>query len=75
MEELMELLKGVRDDVDFENAKDLIDGKILTSFDIIQIIAALDDEYDLSIPATEIVPENFNSAEAIYAMVERLREG
>ncbi len=74
MEELLELLQGVRDDVDFEMENELIDAKILTSFDIIQIIAALDDEYDISIPATEIVPENFNSAEAIFRMVERLKE-
>ena len=73
MEELIELLKDVRDDVDFENTKDLIDGKILTSFDIIQIISTLDDEYDISIPASEIVPANFNSAEAIYALVQRLQ--
>ncbi len=74
MEELLELLQGVRDDVDFEMEDELIDAKILTSFDIIQIIAALDDEYDISIPATEIIPENFNSAEAIFRMVERLKE-
>ncbi len=73
MEELIALLKDVRDDVDFENAKDLIDSKILTSFDIIQIISTLDDEYDISIPASDIVPENFNSAEAIYALVQKLQ--
>ena len=73
MEELIALLKDVRDDVDFENAKDLIDSKILTSFDIIHIISTLDDEYDISIPASDIVPENFNSAEAIYALVQKLQ--
>ncbi|MBQ9605868.1 MAG: acyl carrier protein [Lachnospiraceae bacterium] len=73
MEELIELLQDVRDDVDFANAKDLIDSKTLTSFDIIQIISTLDDEYDISIPASEIVPANFNSAEAIYALVQKLQ--
>ncbi|MCR5775204.1 MAG: acyl carrier protein [Lachnospiraceae bacterium] len=73
MEELIKLLEDVRDDVDFENTKDLIDGKILTSFDIIQLISTLDDEYDISIPAAEIVPANFNSAEAIYALIQRLQ--
>ncbi len=74
MEELIKILQDVRDDVDFENTKDLIDGKILTSFDIIQLITSLDDEYDISIPASEIVPANFNSAEAIYALIKRLQE-
>ncbi len=73
MEELIGLLKDVRDDVDFENCEDLIDGKILSSFDIIQIISDIDDEFDVAIPATEIVPANFNSVKAIYAMIERLR--
>ncbi|MCR5237469.1 MAG: acyl carrier protein [Lachnospiraceae bacterium] len=74
MEELIKILQDVRDDVDFENTKDLIDGKVLTSFDIIQLITSLDDEYDISIPASEIVPANFNSAEAIYALIKRLQE-
>ena len=73
MEELLELLKDVRDDVDFENAQDLIDGKILSSFDIIQIISVIDDEYDVAVPATEIIPANFNSAKAIYDMIQRLK--
>ena len=73
MEELIKILEDVRDDIDFKGTKDLIDGGILTSFDIIQIISALDDEYDISIPASEIVPANFNSAEALYALVKKLQ--
>ena len=74
MEELLELVKDVRDDVDFENSTDLIDGKILTSFDIIQIISVIDEEYDVAIPATEITPANFNSVLAMYDMIQRLAE-
>ena len=73
MNELLELLKDVRDDIDFENCTDLIDGKVLSSFDIIQIISAVDDEFDVSIPAAEIVPANFNSAEALYRLIQRLK--
>ncbi len=73
MQELLELLQDIRDDVDFENCTDLIDGKILTSFDIIQIIAVIDDEYDIAIPATEIIPANFNSVKALYELIERLK--
>ena len=53
MEELIKILQDVRDDVDFENTKDLIDGKVLTSFDIIQLITSLDDEYDISLPGKD----------------------
>ena len=73
MEELLEILQDVRDDIDFENATDLVSGKVLTSFDIIQLISTLDDEYDISIPASEIVPANFDSAQAILALIEKLK--
>ncbi len=72
MDELLEILRDVRDDVDFEKEDKLIDDKILTSFDIIQIISAIDEEYDVAIPATQIVPANFNSAKAIYDMIQSL---
>ncbi len=72
MEELLELLKEVRDDIDFEKEEKLIDDKLLTSFDIIQIISAIDEEYDVAVPATQIIPANFNSAKAIYDMIQRL---
>ena len=74
MEELIELLQDVRDDVDFETCDDLIDGKILTSFDIIQIIAAINETFDVEIPATQVIPKNFNSVKALYAMIEKLQE-
>lgn len=74
MEELIELLQDIKDDVDFEHCTTLIDDGILDSFDILQIISALNDEYDISIPAGEIIPKNFNSAKALYEMVKRLQE-
>ncbi len=73
MDELLEILQDVNDDVDFENCETLIDDGILDSFAILQIIAALSENYDISIPAAEIIPENFNSAKALLKMVERLQ--
>lgn len=74
MEELLEVLQDIKDDVDFETCKTLIDDHILDSFDILQLIGALNDTFDISIPAAEIVPENFNSAESLWKMVQRLQE-
>ena len=74
MEELIEVLSEIKDDVDFENVTNLIDGRYLDSLDILQIIAALNDEFDIAIPAAEIVPENFNSAAAMWDMVQRLMD-
>ena len=74
MEELLEVLQDIKDDVDFETCTTLIDDHILDSFDILQLISALNDTFDISIPASEIVPENFNSAEALWKMVQKLQE-
>ena len=71
-ETIIGILEELVDGVDFENETALIDNGILASLDIIQLIGALSDEYDVSIPATEIIPENFNSVAALCAMVERL---
>ena len=74
MDELLELLKDVRDDVDFENCETLVDDGVLASFDILQIISAINETFDVEIPATSIIPKNFNSAKAMYALIEKLQE-
>ncbi len=74
MEALLDILKELHPEVDFETCDTLIDDKILDSFDIISIITSINSEYDVSIPAEEIVPENFNSAEALYDLIERLQD-
>lgn len=72
MEELLEILQELHPDVDFQTSTDLIDGKILDSFDIVTLVAEIDDTFNVAIPAGELIPENFNSAQAIYALIERL---
>ena len=74
MEKLLELLKGVRPDVDFENETALIDDGILDSFDVVAIISELDDAFDVQIRITELDPDNFNSAEAIWNLVQQLKD-
>ncbi|MBE0654871.1 MAG: acyl carrier protein [Bacteroidales bacterium] len=73
MQKLLEILEGIRPDVDFVNEMNLIDGGFLDSFDVASIIAELNEEYDITIRVTELKPDNFNSAEAILKMVDRLR--
>ncbi|MCF0138066.1 MAG: acyl carrier protein [Oscillospiraceae bacterium] len=74
MNELLEILEDIAPDVDFESCDTLIDDGYLESLDIVSIIAELSDAYDITIPAREIIPENFNSAEAMYSMVLRLMD-
>lgn len=73
MEKLMEILKGIRPDVDFENETSLIDDGILDSFDVVSIISELDNEFDVQVRITELDPENFNSVETIWNLVQELK--
>lgn len=74
MTDLLEILYDIRPDIDFENCEDLVDGKYLDSLSIIAIIAELEDVFDVTIPAVEIIPDNFNSVGRIFAMLQRLQE-
>lgn len=73
MEKLLEILKGIRPDVDFENETALIDDGILDSFDVVSIISELDDAFDVQVRITELDPENFNSVDSIWKLVQELQ--
>lgn len=73
MDELLKILEELKPDVDFKNETGLIDNAILDSFDIVQLITTLKETFDIDITPADIVPENFNSAENMWAMVERLQ--
>lgn len=74
MEELMEILEDLRPDVDFENEKNLVSDGILDSFDIISLVSTLNDEFDITIRPANLVPDNFNSAEAMLKLIESLQD-
>ena len=74
MDELMEILEELRPDVDFENEKALITDGILDSFDVVALVGELNDAYDIEIKPNYLVPDNFNSAEAILALVNKLQD-
>ena len=74
MEKVLEILMEIQPDADYENCTTLIDGEILDSFAILSIIGELEEVFDIEITPVDIVPENFNSAQAIWAMVQRLQE-
>ena len=69
MDQLMDILTEVNADVDFETCDTLID-----SFDIVSIVVELNDTFDIEITPVDIVPENFNSAEALWEMIQRLQD-
>ena len=73
-EKLMGILGEIRPDVDFENEKALINDNVLESFDIIDLVSRLNQAFDIDISPKDLVAENFNSAEAMEAMIKRLQE-
>ncbi len=74
MEKLIEILQELHPGVDFESTEGLIDNGILDSLDIVSLITQIYDEFEVRIPADRIVPENFNSAKALMALVEELMD-
>ena len=74
MEELMEILEELRPDVDFEKETGLIAEGILDSFDIVSLVGELNEAFDIEIRPSDLIPENFNSAAAILALVEKLQD-
>ena len=74
MEELLAILKGLHPDVDFEIEDRLMEDMILDSFDIVTLVAEINDKFDVEILAEHLIPENFNSAEAIYNLIRELED-
>lgn len=73
-EQIIEILEDIQPEADYETRRTLIDDHILSSLDVLSLVAELEDEFDVTIPTVEVIPSNFNSVDAIAAMVERLQE-
>ena len=72
MEELLRIMSEVRPDIDFETETRLIDDEMLDSLDIVAIVTDVNDEFDVEINVNDLLPENFNSAEALYELIQKL---
>lgn len=69
----MRILSELSSDIDFETENALIDGGLLDSFDIVTLVAEIDDAFGIEIPAEALISENFNSAKAIFALIQQLQ--
>jgi acyl carrier protein len=74
MDELLEILTDINPDVDYETEDNLIDGKVLDSLSIIQMINEICDTFDIEIGPKWMRNENFNSAQKIWDMIQAIRE-
>ncbi len=73
MEELLRILKEANNKIDYDNEKALIDGGLIDSLELMEIISEIEDTFDVTIGMEDIVPENFNSAQAMYDLIQRLK--
>jgi len=74
MDELMDILMEIDLDIDYETEDQLIDGKVLDSFSIVNLVAQISDVFDIDISPKYLIPENFNSAEAMWDMIQTIQD-
>ncbi|MBQ8857822.1 MAG: acyl carrier protein [Lachnospiraceae bacterium] len=74
MEQLLDILKEMNDTIDYESEKALIDGEIIDSLDLMELISEMEEAFDITIEMEDIIPENFNSAEAMWELITRLQD-
>ena len=74
MEKLIEILEDLNPEVDYNICTNLIDGHYLDSLAILSLVAEIEEEFDVVIPTVEIIPSNFNSAQSLWALIEKIKE-
>lgn len=74
MEKLIEILEDLQPEVDYETNENLIDGRYLDSLTILSLVSEIEENFDVEIPTVEIIPDNFNSAKKIWALIQKLKE-
>ena len=74
MEEIIEILEDLKPGVDFKSQQHLIDDHIIESMMMLQLVSALNDVFDVEITPKDLVPENFQTVDAIYALVQKLSD-
>ncbi|MBD5607428.1 MAG: acyl carrier protein [Desulfovibrio sp.] len=68
---ILDILKDLQPEFDFEDGSDFVESGYLDSFDVVTLVAELEDAFDVSISALDILPENFSSLDSIAALVEK----
>lgn len=74
-ETLLEILEDINSDIDYKNETAIIDNGLLDSFDIVALVGEMNDAFDINISVVDLIPENFNSLQAMLALVDKLQNG
>lgn len=73
-ERILKVLKSIKHEKDFENSTDFIKDEIFDSFDVIELVSCLEEEFSCVIDALDIVPENFRNIDCIKAVIVKSEE-
>ena len=73
-EKILDILKSMDDSIDYLSETKLIDDKIIDSLTLTALISELESEFNIEIDMDDIIPENFNSIDAIADLVTRLQD-
>lgn len=73
MKKLLEILEDVKPGVDFESSQNMIEEGLIDSFDMINIIANINEKFDIDFSVAEIIPENFETVKSLYDTIERIK--
>lgn len=74
MEEILEILKKMKPNVDFNSVTNIIDEGILDSLDIVNLIGFLSEKFEIEIGPEYIDPDNFVSVKSIWNMVQQIKK-
>lgn len=73
-EQVLNILKEIKPNKNLESITDIVEGSYLDSFEIMNLIVVLSETFGIEIDFEEITAENFNSVDAMVAMIERLQK-
>jgi len=74
MDQLLEILEDINPDNDYMAEDKLIDNGLLDSLSLLTLVSELEDAFGIEITPTDLIPANFNSAAAMWEMIQRLQE-
>ena len=71
-EKIMEILNELHPDADLSGGVLLVDDGVLDSMDIVTLVTELNAAFGVRIGASDILPDHFNSVDALCALIKRL---
>lgn len=71
MERLCEIMDDLDLEVDYRGCTRLIDDKVLSSLAIMTLVMGIEDEFDVVVKPKDLTPDNFNSLDSIWNLINK----